>query len=263
MHAAGGWVVLLHLFSGNKVVLWSGSLDPTRGVAHDRAREGHGHQHGRGRGHATLARRLGRLRSKTRHRIVGGGQFGWRASVDGVARSVPRHLPFHPALRRVRIVRDRDPGRAHLLGADRGEAGAAVHRPAGGGDGRRDPPTRGTGFGHRRSRRSHRAYPARPTTRTRRNRPRRSSSGTGADGRSPGTWAPLRTDGTITLLGRGTCASTRGARRSIPRRSRPCCASPAPSTTWWSSACPTSAGGSVSSPSLQPAPGTEPTGRMS
>jgi 3-oxocholest-4-en-26-oate---CoA ligase len=28
MHAAGGWVVLLHLFSGNKVVLWSGSLDP-------------------------------------------------------------------------------------------------------------------------------------------------------------------------------------------------------------------------------------------
>jgi acyl-CoA synthetase (AMP-forming)/AMP-acid ligase II len=27
MHAAGGWVVLLHLFSGNKVVLWSGSLD--------------------------------------------------------------------------------------------------------------------------------------------------------------------------------------------------------------------------------------------
>lgn len=29
MHAAGGWVVLLHLFSGNKVVLWSGSLDPS------------------------------------------------------------------------------------------------------------------------------------------------------------------------------------------------------------------------------------------
>jgi acyl-CoA synthetase (AMP-forming)/AMP-acid ligase II len=28
MHAAGGWVALLHLFSGNKVVLWSGSLDP-------------------------------------------------------------------------------------------------------------------------------------------------------------------------------------------------------------------------------------------
>jgi acyl-CoA synthetase (AMP-forming)/AMP-acid ligase II len=28
MHAAGGWVVLLHLFSGNKVVLWSGSLNP-------------------------------------------------------------------------------------------------------------------------------------------------------------------------------------------------------------------------------------------
>lgn len=28
MHAAGGWVVLLHLFSGNRVVLWSGSLDP-------------------------------------------------------------------------------------------------------------------------------------------------------------------------------------------------------------------------------------------
>jgi len=28
MHAAGGWVVLLHLLSGNKVVLWSGSLDP-------------------------------------------------------------------------------------------------------------------------------------------------------------------------------------------------------------------------------------------
>ncbi|MDR3647708.1 MAG: acyl-CoA synthetase [Acidimicrobiales bacterium] len=28
MHAAGAWVVLLHLFSGNKVVLWSGSLDP-------------------------------------------------------------------------------------------------------------------------------------------------------------------------------------------------------------------------------------------
>jgi acyl-CoA synthetase (AMP-forming)/AMP-acid ligase II len=27
MHAAGGWVVLLHLFSGNRVVLWSGSLD--------------------------------------------------------------------------------------------------------------------------------------------------------------------------------------------------------------------------------------------
>ena len=27
MHAAGGWVVLLHLFSGNKVVLWSGSLN--------------------------------------------------------------------------------------------------------------------------------------------------------------------------------------------------------------------------------------------
>jgi 3-oxocholest-4-en-26-oate---CoA ligase len=29
MHAAGGWVVLLHLFSGNKVVLWSGTLDPS------------------------------------------------------------------------------------------------------------------------------------------------------------------------------------------------------------------------------------------
>jgi 3-oxocholest-4-en-26-oate---CoA ligase len=29
MHAAGGWVVLLHLFSGNKVVLWPGSLDPS------------------------------------------------------------------------------------------------------------------------------------------------------------------------------------------------------------------------------------------
>jgi 3-oxocholest-4-en-26-oate---CoA ligase len=29
MHAAGGWVVLLHLFSGNEVVLWSGSLDPS------------------------------------------------------------------------------------------------------------------------------------------------------------------------------------------------------------------------------------------
>jgi 3-oxocholest-4-en-26-oate---CoA ligase len=28
MHAAGGWVVLLHLFSGNKVVLWPGSLEP-------------------------------------------------------------------------------------------------------------------------------------------------------------------------------------------------------------------------------------------
>ena len=28
MHAAGGWVVLLHLFGGNKVVLWSGSLNP-------------------------------------------------------------------------------------------------------------------------------------------------------------------------------------------------------------------------------------------
>ncbi|MGP0030050.1 MAG: acyl-CoA synthetase [Acidimicrobiales bacterium] len=27
MHAAGGWVVMLHLYSGNRVVLWSGPLD--------------------------------------------------------------------------------------------------------------------------------------------------------------------------------------------------------------------------------------------
>ncbi len=55
MHAAGGWVVLLHLFSGNKVVLWSGSLEPGEVWRHDRTREGNCNQHRRGRCHATLA----------------------------------------------------------------------------------------------------------------------------------------------------------------------------------------------------------------
>ena len=39
MHAAGGWVVMVHLFSGNRVVLWTGPLDPAE-VWRTIAREG-------------------------------------------------------------------------------------------------------------------------------------------------------------------------------------------------------------------------------
>ena len=38
MHAAGGWVVMLHLYGGNRVVLWPGPLDATE-VWHTIARE--------------------------------------------------------------------------------------------------------------------------------------------------------------------------------------------------------------------------------
>ena len=80
------------------------------------------------------------------------------------------------------------------------------------------------------------------TTIPRRRRPR-SSSSTESAGSSPATWPPSSADGTITLLGRGRCRSTPAARRSSPRRSSRCSTATRRSTTCWSSACPTSAGG--------------------
>ena len=73
------------------------------------------------------------------------------------------------------------------------------------------------------------------TTRTRRSRPRRSSRSTASATRCPATSPRIEEDGTVTLLGRGTNASTPAARRSTPRRSRwrsrrtPTC-----TTCWWS-----------------------------
>ncbi len=104
MHAAGGWVVLLHLFSGNKVVLWSGSLDP-REVWRTIERE-------KVTATSTVGDAVMRplldawddFDPKPDIAITGRGQLGWGALVDGVARSVPRHLPFHPTLRRLRVV---------------------------------------------------------------------------------------------------------------------------------------------------------------
>ena len=106
MHAAGGWVVLLHLFSGNKVVLWSGSLDP-REVWRTIERE-------KVTATSTVGDAVMRplldawddFDPKPDIESLAVVRLGRSAAVDGVARPVPRHLPFHPALRRLWIVRD-------------------------------------------------------------------------------------------------------------------------------------------------------------
>ena len=81
------------------------------------------------------------------------------------------------------------------------------------------------------------------TTTIRRSPPPPSWSGTAGAGRSPAIWAPWPPTAPYLYSGAVPSASTRGARRSTPRRSRRCCAAVMPSTTssWW--AHPTSGGG--------------------
>ena len=257
MHAAGGWVVLLHLFSGNKVVLWSGSLDPPE-VWRTIERE-----------KVTATSTVGD--AVMRPLLDAWDDFDPKPDIESLAVVSSGGAPLSTALR------DRFlstfPSIPLSDGYGSSETGIQAGRIFLGPIGERPEPqftaqqavvmdeethrpvVPGSGMVGRVARTGRVPW---ATTRTRRNRPRHSSSGRDVDGRSPETWVRLRKMAPSPCSAGATCASTREARRSIPRRSRPCCASPVPSTTWWLSAPPMSAGGSVSSLSSSRRPGRTP-----
>ena len=135
MHAAGGWVVLLHLFSGNKVVLWSGSLDPSE-VWRTIERE-----------KVTATSTVGD--AVMRPLLDAWDDFDPKPDIGSLAVVSSGGAPLSTALRdRFLATFPSIPlsdaygssetgiqAGPHLLGADRGQAGAAVHGPTGGGDG--------------------------------------------------------------------------------------------------------------------------------
>ena len=74
-----------------------------------------------------------------------------------------------------------------------------------------------------------------------------------------GDMATVAADDTITLLGRGSLCINTGGEKVYPEEVEGVLRRvAAPSTTWWSSACPTSAGVSVWSPSFSWRPGRSP-----
>ena len=118
MHAAGGWVVLLPSLQRNKVVLWSGSLDPPE-VWRTIERE-----------KVTATSTVGD--AVMRPLLDAWDDLDPKPDIESLAvvssGGAPLSTAFrdrflsaslHPALRRVSVVRDRNSGRAHLLGADR------------------------------------------------------------------------------------------------------------------------------------------------
>ena len=254
MHAAGGWVVLLHLFSGNEVVLWSGSLDPPE-VWRTIERE-----------KVTATSTVGD--AVMRPLLDAWDDFDPKPDIESLAVVSSGGAPLSTAFR------DRFlstfPSIPLSDGYGSSETGIQAGRIFLGPIGEKPEPqftaqqavvmdeethlpvVPGSGMVGRVARTGAFLW---AITRTRRNRPQHSSSGRDADGRSRGTWVPWRRMGPSPCSGGATCPSTPGARRSIPRRSRVCCASPVPSTTWWSWASPMSAGGSVSSLSCSRRPG--------
>ena len=258
MHAAGGWVVLLHLFSGNKVVLWSGSLDPPQ-VWRTIEREKVTATSTVGDAVCDPCSRVGRVRSEARHRVAGRGQLGG-APLSTAFRD--RFLETFPSI----PLSD---------GYGSSETGIQAGRIFLGPVGEKSEPQFTPQQAVVMDEETHRpvvpgsgvvgrvAVPGAfrwPTTRTRRSRLQHSSSGMAADGRSPETWARLRTtapspcsDGAILCINTGGEKVYPEEVEGVLRQSS------APSTTSWLSASVDERWGQRVVAVVQPTAGTHPT----
>ena len=139
MHAAGCWTVMIYLLGGNRVVLWSGPLDAAEVW---RTIEREAVTATSAVGDAVLRPLLDAWDSFDPEARPAGAatvQLRRRSPLACGARAVPRHLPHHPPLRRLRLLGDRDPGRAGVRRAHRRRARTAVRGAPGGRDGRGDP----------------------------------------------------------------------------------------------------------------------------